>query len=91
MENPIDPDSRARWPLTIPPRPATLLGQGSPEAGSGFCCLLQTRIEDTLKTLSRRIEKEKGDVAKSLSLKKALMDDLLTGRVRVPLPTEATP
>jgi hypothetical protein len=43
-----------------------------------------------MKTASERIESERAALEKVQAYKHGLMDDLLTGRVRVPLDTKAT-
>ena len=45
----------------------------------------QRRIADTLEAHDARVEAEKAELAKLEALKRGLMDDLLTGRVRVPV------
>jgi type I restriction enzyme, S subunit len=48
----------------------------------------QARIEDVLEAHDARIRTEETYRGKLLLLKKGLMQDLLTGRVRVPVPEE---
>lgn len=43
------------------------------------------------KALIHRTAAEQSELEKLRTLKHGLMDDLLTGRVRVPVPEEATP
>lgn len=51
----------------------------------------QNAIEGAITTYDRMEEKEKQALKKLVQLKQGLMNDLLTGRVRVPVPEEATP
>ncbi len=44
----------------------------------------QSRIEDAITAHDRRIETEEAYLSKLKAIKKGLMQDLLTGRVRVP-------
>ena len=49
------------------------------------------RIREVLECHERRIAREQEELAKLRTLKQGLADDLLTGRVRVPVTAEATP
>ena len=51
----------------------------------------QQRIVTTLRSHKKRVEHEQRELRKLRLLKQGLMDDLLTGRVRVPLPEGAAP
>jgi type I restriction enzyme S subunit len=50
----------------------------------------QRRVIASLDSLAARLRQEKVESMKLRTLKHGLMDDLLTGRVRVPIPEEAT-
>jgi len=49
----------------------------------------QKRIQSVLAGSTRRLEREQAHLDKLRTLKHGLMDDLLTGRVRVAVPKEA--
>jgi type I restriction enzyme S subunit len=49
----------------------------------------QNRIAEILAVFDERLEKEEAYLNKILQIKKGLMQDLLTGRVRVKVPEEA--
>jgi type I restriction enzyme S subunit len=49
----------------------------------------QRAITESLDALEQKIASEKRNMQKLVSMKSGLMDDLLTGRVRVPLDTKA--
>lgn len=50
----------------------------------------QRRIGRTVSTMNERIEEEQRELAKLNDIKAGVMDDLLTGRVRIAFPDEAT-
>ncbi|MFG0243613.1 MAG: restriction endonuclease subunit S [Phycisphaerales bacterium JB054] len=49
----------------------------------------QIRIADTLRSMDARLHAEARELAKLRSMKLGLMDDLLSGRVSIPIPEEA--